>query len=114
MNEPTTTTPALPEPLPATVAPPAVIQEPVGPVVERGVYLPLTVEVSGDFPLDVLAVECSDVAFDDPDMAAVADMLDRATEHGLAVEVVQAFGNERAAGIDTQRAASAALYEWDI
>lgn len=47
-------------------------------------------------------------------MDSIAGMITQATKHGLLVEVVWSFGNERASGSDTVNASNNALYEWDI
>lgn len=48
------------------------------------------------------------------DFRTIADMLSAADAQGLTVEVVEAYGEFRAAGNRVKDAAADALYEWDI
>lgn len=44
---------------------------------------------------------------------AIRNMINRANEEGLIVEVVHYFGMFRESGDSVEEAAAAALYEWD-
>jgi len=48
------------------------------------------------------------------ELDAIYKMLRTAGMYGLQEEVINAFGSYRAAGDDTQTAAAAALYDWDL
>ncbi len=52
--------------------------------------------------------------YDDPEMAAVASMIEEAEKNGLLVEVILSFAHSVAAGGNIEDAAACALYEWDI
>ena len=48
------------------------------------------------------------------DYRAEMAMIERAAQFGLLVEVVHAYGNERAPGREVWQATKNALFEWDI
>lgn len=52
--------------------------------------------------------------YDDPEMAAVAAMIQEAEKYGLLVEVILSFAQSVASGGSVEHAAACALYEWDI